>query len=194
VQWVYITFQIGVASQSAIYGSFAALPLFLGWLQISWMIMLFGLEVAHANEHYETFGFHPDYVRVGNASKKLLVLRVYHLLVKKFAAGEKPLTLPEIANSLKIPVSFVREILSDLSSKGLVVEIVKGIRKEASFQPGRAIEEITVKEVLDAFERGEDTGFASKQSDESAEKLSLYIKTLYEAMEKSPGNVKLKDV
>jgi DNA-binding IscR family transcriptional regulator len=122
------------------------------------------------------------------------VLRVYHLLVKKFAAGEKPLTLPEIANSLKIPVSFVREILSDLSSKGLVVEIVKGIRKEASFQPGRAIEEITVKEVLDAYERGEDTGFASKQSDESAEKLSLYIKTLYEAMEKSPGNVKLKDV
>ena len=46
VQWVYITFQIGVASQSAIYGSFAALPLFLGWLQISWMIMLFGLEIC----------------------------------------------------------------------------------------------------------------------------------------------------
>jgi membrane protein len=194
VQWVYITFQIGVASQSAIYGSFAALPLFLGWLQISWMIMLFGLEISHANEHYETFGFHPDYSRIGSATRKLLVLRVYHLLVKKFAAGEKPLTLPEIANSLKIPVSFVREILSDLSSKGLVVEIAKGIRKEASFQPGRTIEEITVKEVLDAYERGEDIGTVSKEPDESAEKLSLYIKTLYEAMEKSPGNVKLKDV
>ena len=194
VQWVYIKFQIGVATQSAIYGSFAALPLFLGWLQISWMIMLFGVEIAHANEHYETFGFHPDYARVGNASKKLLVLRIYHLLVKKFAAGEKPLTLPEIAHSLKIPVSFVREILSGLSAKGLVVEIAKGIRKEASFQPGRTIEEITVKEVLDAYERGEDTGFASAQSDESAEKLSLYIKTLYEDMEKSPGNVKLKEI
>ena len=128
--------------------------------------MLFGLEVAHANEHYETFGFHPDYGRVGSASRKLLVLRVYHLLVKKFAAGEKPLTLPEIARSLKIPVSFVREILSELSAKGLVVEIAKGIRKEASFQPGRSIEDITIKEVLDAYERGEDTGFASVQSDE----------------------------
>jgi membrane protein len=194
VQWVYIKFQIGVASQSAIYGSFAALPLFLGWLQISWMIMLFGLEIAHANEHYETFGFHPDYARVGSASKKLLVLRIYHLLVKRFAAGEKALTLPEIAHSLKIPVSFVRQMLSDLSAKGLVVEIAKGTRKEASFQPGRSIEEITVKEVLDAYERGEDTGFTSVQSDESAEKLALYIKTLYEAMDRSPGNVKLKDV
>jgi membrane protein len=194
VQWVYIKFQIGVASQSAIYGSFAALPLFLGWLQISWMIMLVGLEIAHANEHYETFGFHPDYARVGSASKKLLVLRIYHLLVKRFAAGEKPLTLPEIAHSLKIPVSFVREMLSDLSAKGLVVEIAKGTRKEASFQPGRSIEEITVKEVLDAYDKGEDAGFTSVQSDESAEKLSLYIKTLYEAMDRSPGNVKLKDV
>ncbi len=107
---------------------------------------------------------------------------------------EKRLILPEIAHSLKIPVSFVREILSDLSAKGLVVEIAKGIRKEASFQPGRTIEEITVKEVLDACERGEDAGSTSTQSDENAEKLSLYIKTLYEAMEKSPGNVKLKDI
>jgi membrane protein len=194
VQLIYIKFQIGVATQSAIYGSFAALPLFLGWLQISWMIMLFGVEIAHANEHYETFGFHPDYGRVGSASRKFLVIRIYHLLVKKFAAGEKPLTLLEIAHLLKIPVSFVREILSELSAKGLVVEIAKGIRKETSFQPGRTIEEITVKEVLDAYERGEDTGFTSTQSDESAEKLSLYIKTLYEAMEKSPGNVKLKDI
>ena len=107
---------------------------------------------------------------------------------------EKPLILPEIARSLKIPVSFVREILSDLTAKDLVVEIAKGIRKEASFQPGRTIEEITVKEVRDACERGEDAGTTSTQSDENAEKFSLYIKTLYEAMEKSPGNVKLKNI
>jgi membrane protein len=194
VQLIYIKFQIGVASQSAIYGSFAALPLFLGWLQMSWMIMIFGLEVAHANEHYETFGFHPDYGRIGGAARKLLALRIYHLLVKKFALGEKPLTMQEIAHSLKIPVSFVREILSELSAKDLVVEIARGLEKEASFQPGRTIEDITVKEVLDAYERGEDTGLVSMQSDESAEKLSLHIKTLYEAMEKSPGNVRLKDI
>ena len=65
---------------------------------------------------------------------------------------EKPLILPEIARSLKIPVSFVREILSDLGAKGLVVKIAKAMRKEASFQSGRTIEEITVKEVLDACE------------------------------------------
>ena len=48
VQWIYIKFQIGVASYGAIYGSFAALPLFLGMLQMSWMIVFFGAEIAYA--------------------------------------------------------------------------------------------------------------------------------------------------
>ena len=71
VQWFYIKFQIGAASYGAIYGSFAALPLFLAMLQISWMIVLFGAEMAHSNEHYETFGFHPDYSQISVSSKKL---------------------------------------------------------------------------------------------------------------------------
>ena len=93
VQWIYIKFQIGVASYGAIYGSFAALPLFLGMLQMSWMIVLFGAEIAYANEHYETFGFHPDYSRMSVSSKKLLMLRIFHLLTKKFSLGEKPLSV-----------------------------------------------------------------------------------------------------
>jgi membrane protein len=45
-QWIYIHFQVGVASYGAIYGSFAAIPLFLLWLNYSWLIVLFGAELA----------------------------------------------------------------------------------------------------------------------------------------------------
>jgi membrane protein len=45
-QWVFIHFQLGVAQYGAIFGSFAAFPLFLMWLQVSWIILLFGAEVA----------------------------------------------------------------------------------------------------------------------------------------------------
>lgn len=49
-QWLYIYFQIGIASYGAIYGSFAALPLFMIWLEISWQIILWGAQLAYATE------------------------------------------------------------------------------------------------------------------------------------------------
>ncbi len=94
VQWAYIKFQIGAANYGAIYGSFAALPLFLVWLQLSWTIVLFGAEIAHANEHYETFGFHPDYSRISEDSKRRFMLRIFHLMVKRFRTGRKTLDDP----------------------------------------------------------------------------------------------------
>jgi membrane protein len=193
VQWGYIKFQIGAASYGAIYGSFAALPLFLAMLQMSWMIVLFGAEIAYANEHYETFGFHPEYSKISASSKKLLMLRVFHLLAKKFSLGERPLSAHQIAYGLEIPVRLVRQILYELSDVGLVVETTKGIKGEVAFQPARTIENITVKFALDEYEKYGMTKIPDYQSEE-AEKLSKYLKDLSETTEKSPANVKLKEI
>ncbi len=193
VQWIYIKFQIGAASYGAIYGSFAALPLFLGMLQMSWMIVLFGTEIAHANENYETFGFHPDYHRISVSSKKLLMLRIFHLLTKKFSLGEKPLSAGQVAHTLEIPVRLVRQLLHELSDVGLVVEISKGIKSEVAFQPGRTIENITVKFALDEYEKFGITKIPDDRSEE-AEKISKYLQDISEIIEKSPSNVKLKEI
>lgn len=45
-QWIYITFQVHATSYGTIYGSFAAFPLFLLWLNYSWLIILFGTELS----------------------------------------------------------------------------------------------------------------------------------------------------
>ena len=193
VQWIYIKFQIGAASYGAIYGSFAALPLLLAWLQMSWMIVLLGAEIAYAYEHYETFGFHPDYSRISFASRKLLVLRIFHLLTKKFSQGEKPLSVKQIAHTLEIPVRLVRQFLYELTNVGLVVETVKGTKDEAAFQPGKTIENITVKYALDEFEKYGIAQIPDNPSDE-AEKISMFLKNISEAIEKSPGNVRLKEI
>jgi len=193
VQWIYIKFQIGAASYGAIYGSFAALPLFLAMLQMSWMIVLLGAEIAYANEHYETFGFHPDYSKMSVSSKKLLMLRIFHLLTKKFSLGEKPSSVSQIAHALEIPVRLVRQFLHELSDVGLVVETAKGIKGEVAFQPGRTIENITVKFALDEYEKYGITKIPDYQSDE-AEKISKYLKDISETIEKSPANVRLKEI
>jgi membrane protein len=46
-QWVYLTFQVKASSYGAIYGSFAAIPLFLIWLNYSWTIVLFGSQLSY---------------------------------------------------------------------------------------------------------------------------------------------------
>ncbi len=193
VQWVYIKFQIGVASYGALYGSFAALPLFLGWLQMSWMIVLLGAEIAYAYEHNETFGFHPDYSRISTSSKKLLVLRIFHLLTKKFSLGEKPLTPVQVAHMLEIPVRLVGRLLNELADVGLVTETTKGIKSEVAFQPGRTIENITVKFALDEYEKHGITEIPDNRSDE-AEKISSFLKEISDTIEKSPGNARLKEI
>ena len=193
VQWVYVKFQIGIASYSAIYGSFAALPLLLAWLQLSWMIVLFGAEIAFANEHYETYGFQPDYSTLSVSSKKLLILRIFHLLIKNFSQGEKPLSASRIADTLEIPLRLVRQLLHELVGAGLVVETARGAKDEVAFQPGRATESLTVKYALDAYEQYGDTPTPVSQSEE-AEKISLYLKNISDIVEKSSGNVKLIEI
>ena len=193
VQWIYIKFQIGVASYGAIYGSFAALPLLLAWLQLSWMIVLFGAEIAFANEHYETFGFQPDYSALSISSKKLLVIKIYHLLIKKFAQGEKPLSARQIAEILEIPFRLVQHLLLELTGAGLVVETSKEVNKEVTFQPGRAIENITLKYALDAFEQYGNAPIPTAQAD-GTEKISVHLKNISEVIEKAPGNVTLKEI
>jgi membrane protein len=193
VQWVYIKFQIGVSGYGALYGSFAALPLFLAWIQMSWMIVLLGAEISYAHEHHETFGFHPDYSRISISSKKLLVLRIFHLLIKKFALGERPLSASQIASTLEIPVRLVRRFLNELIDVGLVIETPKGTKGEIAFQPGRTIENITVKSVLDEYQKHGIANVLDHPSDESR-KISSYLEEISEAIEKSRGNVRLKEI
>ena len=192
VQWIYIKFQIGVASYGAIYGSFAALPLLLVWIQMSWMIVLFGSEIAHASVNYETYSFHPDYSRISVSSRRLLVLRIFRLLVEKFSKGEKPLSISQIAHVLEIPVRLVQQHLHELADIGFVAETPSGIKNEVAFQPARTIEGITVKYALDAYEQYGAT--APHPPSEEAEKVSKYLKEMSETIEKSTGNIKLKEI
>ena len=60
LQYSYIHSQIGVSKYNAIYGSFAAFPLFLLWLQISWLIVMFGSELSFAAQNVRSFEFDSD--------------------------------------------------------------------------------------------------------------------------------------
>lgn len=192
VQWAYITFQIGASKYNAIYGSFAALPLFLVWLQVSWLVVFFGAEISFAHQNVDTYEFEPDSMRVSQSLKKLLTLNLMHLLVKNFSRGERPRSAVEISTELEIPTRLVRDILFNLTEAGLVTE-VKENGKTAAYQPGLDVNLLTVKYITDALERkGNDDIPVRKTA--SLDRIAKSIKALGELIEKSPENLLLKNI
>jgi len=193
LQRLYIFTQVGVARYSAIYGSFAALPLFMVWLQISWLIMLFGAEFAFAHQNVETYEFEPDCLTVSGAFKRLLALRIANLLCKNFASGRGPLTGAEIAHELDMPVRLANQILYELTACGVLCEAAADDAEQAAYQPGRDINVLTVKYVIEALERAGSDAVPVARSEE-LRKLSECLRAFEEAVEQSPGNVLLKDI
>ena len=152
-QWLYIAFQVGVTRANAIYGSFAALPLFLTWLQVSWMIVLFGSELSHAVQNVHTYGGPADPGKVSPYNRKLLSLLIARVVIRKFSKGEKPPIAPEVADVLGMPAHLVHQLLSDLAAGGVFSVTILEDYEEAAYQPARDIHTITITTVLDALER-----------------------------------------
>jgi membrane protein len=152
-QWIYISFQVGVAKANAIYGSFAALPLFLMWIQISWLIVLMGSEISFAAQNVDTLGFPAGSEKVSLHHKRILALLIARLVVRNFSEGKKPLTPSRIANALGMPSLLVHRIIEDFSSAGFFVAVKTEEGEEAAYQPARDIRGVTVQNVLDSLER-----------------------------------------
>jgi membrane protein len=193
VQFIYINFQIGVARYGAIYGSFAAMPLFLIWLQTSWFIILFGAEVSFAHQNVETYEFEPDCLSVSKSFKTLLSLIIVQRLVKKFCDGERPADAPMLSHELEIPVRLVRQILYELSESGVLSEVRNSKDKEFAFQPAIDVEKISIKFVIDQLElRGTSDTPVTKSGE--LDKLSECLKQFGAAVEKLPANILLKNL
>lgn len=193
VQRVYITFQIGAAKYGAIYGSFAAMPLFLLWLQLSWLVVLFGAELSFAKQNVETYEFEQDCLHVSHSYKRLLSLLMVHSLVKGFCNGEKPSDAWQISQKLEIPIRLVRQMLYELVESGVVCEVKTEGDKEAAYQPGRDVEALTVKYVIDALEQRGHSAIPVIKSAE-VDKLSDCLDKFGRAVEESPANIALKNI
>ncbi|SEM38043.1 membrane protein [Syntrophus gentianae] len=193
VQWAYFSFQIGVVQYNAIYGSFAVFPLFLVWLQLSWLIVLYGAELSFAYQNVDTYEFEADALQASHRVKTLLALQITSHLVKNFSRGEQPLTARQISHDLETPIRFVQEILFELVQSH-VVSITEGEEEgEQSFQPALDINRLTIRYVLEAMDhRGLNSlPFThSPEFDELSETMEIFGQTV----EKLSANRLLKDL
>ena len=192
-QFFYISLQIGVAKYNAIYGGFAALPLFFIWMQTGWLIVLFGAEIAFAQQNVETYEFEQECLTVSHAFKRLLSLRILHLIVRDFWRGGQPYTSRQIAHDLEIPIRLVNEILFDLVASGLVSEVKADEGRGIAYEPARDPDTMTIKNVVDTLEQHGSIDIPVAQTEELSQ-LSQSLKTFGDLIEKSEANRKLKEI
>ncbi len=152
VQFVYLKFQVGAANYNAIYGSFAAIPLFLVWLQSSWLIVLFGAELSYAHQNVEMFEFEPDCARISGAFKKQVAVKIALLIKQNFVKGGRPLSIKSIVSELNIPLCLADHMLSDLLAAGIITEIVDKDRKFVFYQPAQDPAKLTENYIIDSIE------------------------------------------
>jgi membrane protein len=193
VQLAYISFQIGVSNYGAIYGSFAALPLFLVWLQLSWLILLLGAEVSFAHQNVATYEFEQDCLGVSHSFKRMIALMIVHVCVKNFLNAERPPTDGDISRKLEVPIRLVRSILSELTEARLLSQVGLDQRDNVGYQPACDIHRLTVAAVI---ERLDQQGIATVPVTESihVNKLREAVKRFAEMNEQSPANLKLQDL
>lgn len=147
-QWGYIYFQIGVSRYGAIYGSFAALPLFLIWVQVSWFLLLFGAEMSYAHQTIDTHEFESTATRASPNAKKIVSLWILHLAIKQFREKGKAITLSWLIRHHRIPDSLAKPILNRLCEIGLLIEM----REDKSYLPGRSTEQLRITDALVAID------------------------------------------
>jgi membrane protein len=190
-QWAYLSLQIGVSNYNAIYGSFAALPLFVVWLQIGWMIVLFGCEVAFFIQNYEIYRSNTRFSDLSFSLKKIVALQITHLIIRNFIELKNPLTAAEIAAKLVIPIGLIQPLLSNLIASRIIVEFKNHDDEDEVYQPAVDINILTIAYVINALEQcGQD-----HLPDINQERLFIEAVTKFrELMEASEQNRLLKDI
>lgn len=193
-QWGYLYLQTLMTSYNAIYGSFAALPLFLMWVQYSWMILLFGGELAFAYQNIDKFDEERESLHVNYDSRRKVLLGAMLVVVRHFAAGKGAISLSEIKHSLNLPTRIVNSVLRSLVEAEQLLELpAEGKGFEKSFVPAKDVATFTVYNILEAVEHA---GSSSIDLAASAElqQVSAELDRIKAEARTSQQNLKLTDI
>jgi membrane protein len=148
---VHVRFQVGVARFNALYASFAALPIFLVWLHVSWLVVMVGASIAATHQHERSSTQRRRAARANPALREALCLSALIEITRAFIGGAQPPGLCALCDDLDAPEPLLHDLLQRVAAAGLVVETGERDDTDPHFTLARAPERIHVKDVLDAL-------------------------------------------
>lgn len=153
LQLFYIKGQILLSSYNAIYGSFAALPLFMLWVQFSWTICLFGAQLCYTNQNLEEFAFLAKTDDISHRYRLLLSAMLMNRICCRQMHDQKPYTAFRLKMETGIPIRITNDLLNDLVDVRLLVRVGDNDKgKDPVYYPALSADQLTLGAMVDRLE------------------------------------------
>ncbi|MDR2652285.1 MAG: YihY/virulence factor BrkB family protein [Prevotellaceae bacterium] len=185
-QDLYVYSQVSITKFSAIYGTFAAIPLFLMWTQLSWLIVLLGAELAFAYQNINNYESEKESEHTSFYQRKIFALLIARMIAVNFKNENAPLEISDISEKLSLPTRIIRTVVNSLVESGILSEVISKTDKEYAYQPAFDINKMTIATVFSHLEKLNNSDLAS--DNESYNDISKLISTMWRDFENSPEN------
>jgi membrane protein len=148
-----------VVSNSKVYGSLGMVPVFMIGLYFSWLILLFGAQVAYAYQNRAAYFEERQVENINQRGREFVALRLMTCIGQRFTRGEPPPSAVDIAAALAVPTRLVQQLMQTLSAARLVTEAAGA---EPAYVPARPLETITCHDILLALRASQGQELATR--------------------------------
>lgn len=188
---LYFFFQSSVSSYNAVYGGFAALPLLLVWLNLSWQIILFGTALSFAYQNISKYEHEREFVNISKSCHDKIAVVVMHLIIKNFENDNAPLSSEQIASTTNVPIGVVHDIIYDFEQANLVLSIEQP-NKVRIYTLARNLSDLTIVELLSII----NSIGRNYSRNESAKYIEIdsILNKLHKTITSSKDNIKIIDL
>ena len=179
-----------VVAYRQIYESLAVIPLFLLGLYVSWVIVLVGAQVAYVFQTRNSYPQEEQGEKMSQQLREFAALRLMTEIGQRFHEGNPPASASRLATGLAIPEQPVRQILAILAQNKLLVE---ASGRPIGYSPSRPLENITVKDILQALRVGIGHEL-TVGGDASSRRIREQLDSVQRAEEQLSGTMTLRDL
>jgi membrane protein len=144
-KWGFSMYVAGLVGKGSIYGTMGLIPLFLIWLNFSWLIFLFGAEVAHTATNLSRMDLAEKAEKIFLGPLELLGAAL--VICRRFAAAEAPASATDVADAMRLPDISARKLLDRLKESGVLCQTEQFGRRVYTLT--RPAETITVREIIE---------------------------------------------
>ena len=188
LQMLFLSGQLYVSKYNAIYGSFSFLPLLLIWLQLSWLILLFGCVLTYSLQNIFAFNFLDNSIPPSRSLETKVMLIIMAIVAKRFHNEELPLSPQEISVKFDLPIRMVNRLCDKLKKAGLVNMVMKG-DDSVGVAPAVDTDELTVGNIFKKIENEGNSNYIPKFNSiyaESIKRLDEWFGKCYAQLNEIP--------